>query len=393
MSERIETPPASTGGGAGRGPLKGVRVVELAGIGPSPFCCMLLADMGADVLRVERPSAVGRPQSIDRVLNRGRRFVAVDLKHPDGVDAVLRLVDTADVVVEGFRPGVAERLGLGPDVVLARNPRVVYGRMTGWGQEGPYASAPGHDINYVALSGVLDAIGPAERPVPPLNLIGDFGGGGALLATGIVSALFERSTSGEGQVVDAAMVDGAAQLATMIQGLRHEGAWADEREANLLDGGAPYYGVYETSDGRFVSVGAMEPQFYAGLLEGLGFDVAELGEQEDRSRWADTRARFAARFAERTRDEWCAVLEPLGVCFSPVLSFEEAPGHAHAAARDAYVEVDGRLVPAPAPRFGRTPSAAGAPAADAGAHTDAALADWGFAADELARLRDAGAIT
>ncbi|MBF6619367.1 MAG: CoA transferase [Patulibacter sp.] len=382
----------ATSGGAGQGPLAGLRVVELAGMGPGPYCCMLLADMGADVIRVDRAAAVGKGQEIDRLLNRSRRTIAVDLKHPDGVETVLRLGDRADVLVEGYRPGVAERLGVGPDVVRARNPRLVYGRMTGWGQDGPYAQQPGHDINYIALSGVLDAIGPHERPVPPLNLVGDFGGGGAVLALGLVSAVYEAGRSGQGQVVDASMLEGAAQLATAIIGMGHEGAWAPDREVNILDGGAPYYRVYETSDDRFVSVGAVEPQFYAALVGGLGLDVDELPDQNDQRHWPAVRERFAAIFRTRTRDDWCARLEPLGACFAPVLSFAEAPHHPQLQARGAYVELEGRPVPAPAPRFSRTPARIGAPAADPGSHTDEVLADWGVAADEVARLRASGAV-
>jgi alpha-methylacyl-CoA racemase len=367
-------------------------VIELAGLGPGPFCCMLLADMGAEVLRVERTAQVGGGQAIDRLLNRGRRAVAVDLKHPEGVGLVLDLAAGADVLVEGYRPGVAERLGVGPDDVLARNPRLVYGRMTGWGQEGPYATAPGHDIDYIALSGALHAIGPASRPVPPLNLVGDFGGGGALLALGIVSALLEATRSGEGQVIDAAMVDGAAQLATAIIGMRQEGAWADEREANLLDGAAPFYGTYETRDGRWVAVGAVEPQFYAALLEGLGIDDEPVEQQNDEARWPAVRERFAAAFRTRTREEWCAALEPLGACFAPVLSLDEAPGHVHARARDAWVPFDRGPVPAPAPRFSRTPSRIGAPAVDPGVDSRDALAAWGVAEDRVAALVASGAV-
>ncbi|MDO9410834.1 CaiB/BaiF CoA-transferase family protein [Patulibacter sp.] len=385
---RAERPTDPSAGG----PLAGVRVIELAGIGPAPFGCMMLADMGADVVRVDRASAAGDPGAVDRALNRGRRSIAVDLKRPEGVEVVLRLTDGADVLVEGFRPGVAERLGVGPDVVRGRNPRLVYARMTGWGQEGPYAQAPGHDLNYLALSGLLHAIGRADRPVAPLNVVADFGGGGALLATGVLGALLERTRSGVGQTVDVAMVDGAGQLATAIHGMRHEGYWEDEREANLLDGGAHFYDVYATGDGRFVSVAAVEPQFYALLLRGMGIDPAELGDQDDRSRWPAGSARFAEVFATRTRDEWCAILEPLGACFAPVLTLDEAPHHAHAVARGGFVDVDGHAVPAPAPRYDRTPLTAGAAPVPVGADTDATLAAAGFAPDEVARLREVGAV-
>ncbi len=374
------------------GPLRGVRVVELAGLGPAPFGCMLLADMGAEVVRVERVEAVGGRGNVDRVLNRGRRSIAVDLKHPAGVRTVLRLTDAADVFVEGFRPGVAERLGVGPEALLARNPRLVYGRMTGWGQDGPNAAVPGHDINFLALSGVLHGIGPAERPVVPANLIADFGGGGALLAMGVVAALLERAGSGRGQVVDAAMIDGAGQIATAIHGMDHEGAWGPQREANLLDGGAPFYGAYATSDGRFVAVGAVEPQFYATLLDALGLDPAELGDQHDRSRWRGARRRIAAVFATRTRDEWCAQLTPLEACVTPVLTLEEARRDSHQRARDGFVTVDGDPVPAPAPRFGRTPSRAGAAPVPLGADTDRVLREAGLDDGEIGALRADGVI-
>jgi alpha-methylacyl-CoA racemase len=373
------------------GPLAGIRVVELAGIGPGPFAAMLLADLGAEVLRVDRPEAA-RP-AWPTVLARGRRSVAVDLKHPDGPGVVLDLVAAADALVEGFRPGVAERLGIGPDPCLARNPRLVYGRVTGWGQDGPWRLAAGHDIDYVALAGALHPIGEAGGPpVPPLNLVGDFGGGGMLLALGVVAALLEAARSGRGQVVDAAMVDGAALLTTQFHELLAAGLWREERGANLLDGGAPFYAVYETADGRHLAVGALEPQFWAELVERLGLDPAGLPAQLDRDGWPALRERLAALFRTRTRDEWCELLAGTDACVAPVLGLAEAPAHPHNRSRGTFVEVGGVVQPAPAPRFSRTPPDPPRPPARPGGHTDQALADWGVAPDEVARLRAAGAI-
>jgi alpha-methylacyl-CoA racemase len=373
------------------GPLAGVRVVELAGIGPGPFCAMLLADLGAEVLRVDRPAA--SRTAWPTVLARGRRSVAVDLKHPDGAGVVLDLVAAADALVEGFRPGVAERLGIGPDACLARNPRLVYGRVTGWGQEGPWRQAAGHDIDYIALAGALHPIGQAGGPpVPPLNLIGDFGGGGMLLALGVVAALLEAGRSGAGQVVDAAMVDGAALLTTQFHELLAAGLWGEERGANLLDGGAPFYGVYETADGRHLAVGALEPQFWAELLRRLGLDGGDLPAQLDRDGWPRLRERLAALFRTRTREEWCELLAGTDACVAPVLGLREAPAHPHNRARGTFVEVGGVTQPAPAPRFSRTPCDPPAPAASPGEHTDQALADWGLPPDEIARLRATAAI-
>jgi alpha-methylacyl-CoA racemase len=378
------------------GPLEGVRVVELAGIGPGPFAAMMLADMGADVVRVDRTQKVtgGDPAHppLD-LLGRGRRSVGVDLKHPEGAGVVLKLTEHADVLIEGFRPGVMERLGIGPEECMARNPRLVYGRMTGWGQEGPYADAAGHDINYIALAGALDPIGRAgERPVPPLNLVGDFGGGGMFMAYGVVCALLEAGRSGRGQVIDAAMVDGAAVLTTFIHSLRAIGLWTDERGTNLLDTGAHFYDVYETADHRFVSVGSIEPQFYAELLRLSGLDGEELPGQMDRSQWPALKDRVAEVFRTKTRDEWCALMEGTDVCFAPVLSMGEAPAHPHNLRREAFVEVAGVPQPAPAPRFGRTPGAIGRPPPHAGQHTEDTLAEWGFTAGEREKLRQAGAI-
>src|SRR5262245_2191092 len=380
----------------GLGPLAGYRVLELAGIGPGPHCAMLLADLGADVLRVDRTAdaqlGISKPAFAD-LMNRGRRSVAVDLKHPEGVATVLRLVERADVLIEGFRPGVTERLGLGPDVCLARNPRLIYGRMTGWGQTGPLAQAAGHDWNYIAITGALYPIGRAgERPVPPLNLVGDFGGGALYLAFGIAAALLEAQRSGKGQVVDAAIVDGAASLMTLFYGLRAAGVWTDERAANFLDTAAPFGEVYETRDGKYITVLAIEPKFYKELLERMGLAGEDLPHQHDRSAWPAMKERFAAIFRTRTRDEWCAILEGTDACFAPVLSMAEAPTHPHNVARETFVDYEGVVQPAPAPRFSRTPGAIQRPPARPGEHTTEALADWGFAASDIARLRAAGAV-
>ena len=378
------------------GPLSGIRIVEIAGIGPGPFCAMMLADLGAEVLRVDRAERAKLPRgdgpNLD-LLNRGRRSVAVDLKSPAGVEVVLRLLEKADALIEGFRPGVMERLGLGPDVCLARNPKLVFGRMTGWGQDGPLAKVAGHDLNYIALTGALHAIGRADSPPPPpLNLIGDFGGGGLLLAYGILAALLERARSGKGQVVDAAMVDGASALMAIIFGAHTSGWWRDERAANMLDGGAHFYDCYETKDGKYVSIGAIEPQFYAQLLELTGLKGEALPHQMDRSGWPKTKERLTAIFKTKTRDEWCAVMEGTDVCFAPVLSLAEAPEHPHMKARNTFVEVEGVRQPGPAPRFSRTPGVIERPPAHAGEHTDEALVDWGFPSGDVAELRKSGAI-
>ncbi len=376
------------------GPLNGVRVIEIASLAPAPFGCMILSDLGADVLRVDRAERCG-PQA--RVpadpLSRGRRSIGLNLKDEGAVEILLRLIAEADVLVEGFRPGVAERLGFGPDVCAARNPRLIFARMTGWGQEGPLAPTAGHDINYIAISGALGPIGRAgERPVPPLNLIGDFGGGGMLLAMGILAALVERGTSGTGQVVDAAMVDGSALLTSFLYGMLATGAWEDRRGSNLLDGGAPFYDTYVCADGGCVAVGALEPQFYAALLAGLGLTDAGLPPQHDRAGWPVLRERFAAAFVSRTRDAWAQVFAGTDACVFPVLSLTEAPVHPHAAARGAFVEVGGVVQPAPAPRFSR--SAAGQPTAPPrpGADTDGVLASLGMTDREVADLRARGAV-
>jgi alpha-methylacyl-CoA racemase len=373
------------------GPLADLREVELAGIGPGPFAAMVLADLGADVVRIDRPPAAadhGRP--FMEALCRGRPSVALDLKQEGAAEVVLRLVERADALIEGFRPGTTERLGLGPDVCLARNERLVYGRVTGWGQTGPLASSPGHDIGYVALSGALASIGrPRGLPVPPLNLVGDFGGGGMLLAVGVLAGVLEARRSGRGQVVDAAMTDGSALLMTMIYGAHAAGAWSAERGVNLLDGGAPFYDVYATADGRAVAVGCLEEQFYAELLRLLGLDGAELRER-GRERWPAIRQALAEAFAQRTRAEWETIFAGSEVCFAPVLDLEEAPAHPHNRARGTFYEAGGGVLPMPAPRFGRTPAGMPAPASPPGADTETALEAWGFAAAEIRALRDAG---
>jgi alpha-methylacyl-CoA racemase len=379
------------------GPLSGVRVIEIAGIGPGPFCAMMLADMGAEVIRVDRAQAVrgGDPSAPPAdVLNRGRRSIGVDLKHPDGVAVVLDLAESADALIEGFRPGVAERLGIGPDECLARNPRLVYGRMTGWGQSGPYAHTAGHDINYIALAGALDPIGRAGgAPVPPLNLVGDFGGGGLILAYGLVCALLEASRSGEGQVVDAAMVDGAAVLMSMFHAFTAMGIWNDQRGTNLLDTGAHFYDTYETADGKYVAIGSIEPQFYAELLRLTELvDDGDFAAQMDRSRWPELKERLAGVFRTKTRDEWCQIMEGTDVCFAPVLSISEAPGHPHNVERGTFVEVAGITQPAPAPRFSRTQAEIQRPPSHAGQHTDEILTEAGIDAARIAELRETGAI-
>lgn len=378
------------------GPLEGIRIIEIAGIGPGPFAAMMLADLGAEVIRVDRAQNVpaGFPDhpSAD-LLNRGRQNIAVDLKNPEGVETVLRLVEGADALIEGFRPGVTDRLGIGPDVCQARNPRLVYGRMTGWGQSGPMAMAAGHDINYIALSGALDPIGRrGEKPLPPLNLVGDFGGGGMMLAFGVLAALHERNRSGKGQVVDAAMTDGSAVLSTMIHSMRHMGFWNDERGTNMLDTGAHFYDTYETADGKYVSIGSIEPQFYAELLEKTGLAGEDLPSQMDRDAWPRVAEKLTAVFKTKTRDEWCALMEGSDVCFAPVLSIPEAYEHPHNKERGTFIEVAGVVQPGPAPRFDRTPASVRSAPAHPGQNTDEVLTGWGFSADEITALRDKGAV-
>jgi alpha-methylacyl-CoA racemase len=373
------------------GPLKGLRIIELAGIGPGPFCGMMLSDMGADVIRVERTG--GRGGASGDVLARNRRSVAVDLKSAEGVETVLKLVEGADALFEGFRPGVTERLGLGPEACQARNPKLVYGRMTGWGQDGPMAQAAGHDINYIGLSGALYGIGRAgERPVPPLNLVGDFGGGGMLLAYGMVCALLEAKTSGQGQVVDAAMIDGAASLMSMFFSMAAGGMYTDQRGTNLLDGGAHFYDTYETADGKHVCIGSIEPQFYALLIEKAQLDPERFKPQMDRSQWPALKAELADVFKTRTRDQWCEIMEGTDVCFAPVLSIFEAPDHPHNKARNGFLALDGVMQPAPAPRFDRTPGKVRHSAPAAGADSRAVLADFGFESAAIDELLAAGVV-
>jgi alpha-methylacyl-CoA racemase len=381
------------------GPLEGVKIVELAGIGPAPFCAMLLSDMGAEVIRVDRAANVGHDVGREGedprfgLLQRGRRNIAIDLKNGEGAAAALRLIDRADALIEGFRPGVMERLGLGPDICLPRNPKLVYGRMTGWGQDGPIAHTAGHDINYIALSGALYSIGEAGGPpVPPLNLIGDFGGGALYLAMGVLAGIISARTSGRGQVIDCSMVEGSASLMMMMYGALAAGAWREERGHNRTDGGAHYYQVYETKDGEHVAIGSIEPQFYALLLKHTGLAGEPLPDQTKRAAWPDMKTRLARIFKEKTRAEWTQIMEQTDICFAPVLRMSEAFSHPHNAHRRSFVEIDGIVQPAPAPRFLGTPTQVQAPPARIGEHTDAVLRDWGFAADDIAGLHRSGAV-
>ena len=376
------------------GPLNGFKIIELAGIGPGPFCGMMLADMGAEVIRVERIAAAQAAEAPKDVLTRNRRSIAVDLKNPKGVETVLRLVEGADGLIEGFRPGVTERLGLGPEQCQARNPRLVYGRMTGWGQEGPMAQAAGHDINYISLAGALHAIGrPGERPVPPLNLVGDFGGGGMLLAYGMVCGLLEVTKSNEGQVIDAAMVDGTAALMAMFYSMSASGAFDTQRGTNLLDGGAHFYDTYETADGEHVSIGSIEPQFYALLMEKAGLDAEYFQPQMNKGRWGELKAKLTEVFLTKTQAEWCDIMEGSDVCFAPVLNLINAATHPHNVARNSYQEVAGVLQQAPAPRFSRTPAAAIQAPRVPGEDSASVLADFGLTATEVAQLTEQGVVS
>ena len=376
------------------GPLNGFKIIELAGIGPGPFCGMMLADMGAEVIRVERIAAAQAAEAPKDVLTRNRRSIAVDLKNPKGVETVLRLVEGADGLIEGFRPGVTERLGLGPEQCQARNPRLVYGRMTGWGQEGPMAQAAGHDINYISLAGALHAIGrPGERPVPPLNLVGDFGGGGMLLAYGMVCGLLEVTKSNEGQVIDAAMVDGTAALMAMFYSMSASGAFDTQRGTNLLDGGAHFYDTYETADGEHVSIGSIEPQFYALLMEKAGLDAEYFQPQMNKGRWGELKAKLTEVFLTKTQAEWCDIMEGSDVCFAPVLNLIDAATHPHNVARNSYQEVAGVLQQAPAPRFSRTPAAAIQAPRVPGEDSASVLADFGLTATEVAQLTEQGVVS
>jgi len=373
-----------------QGPLSGLKVLEFAGIGPGPFCGMLLSDLGADVVRIDRKGP-GRGAKTD-ITGRGRKSVAMDLKSPAAVEACLKLMESADAVFEGFRPGVMERLGLGPAVALARNPKLVFGRMTGWGQTGPYAQAAGHDMNYIAISGALGAIGTAEKPIPPLNLVGDFGGGALYLAFGLLAGVIHARASGQGQVIDCAMSDGAASLMAMFYGFKAAGMWREERRSNLLDGGAHFYDTYQCADGEWISIGSIEPQFYALLLEKTGINDPDFKAQMDRAAWPSLHDKMARVIAAKTRDEWCAIMDASDVCFAPVLSLDEAPRHPHNVARRTFVEIEGVVQPAPAPRFSGTPGVIAGPPPAIGADNAAALGDWGFSGSEIENLRTAGAL-
>ena len=374
------------------GPLTGIRVVEMAGIGPGPFTAMMLSDLGAEVIRVDRLSHKGTGHRAN-VLNRGRKSIAVDLKNPRGVETTLRLIEQADVVLEGFRPGVMERLGLGPEECLSVNPRLIFARMTGWGQTGPLSQAAGHDINYISIAGALGAMGYADRPpAPPLNLVGDFGGGAMYLLTGILAALVERATSGQGQIIDAAMTDGTASLLSPFFGLMAMNMWTTDRFSNRLDGGAFYYGSYECSDGKYISIGSLEPQFYAELLEKAEITDPEFQEQLDEAAWPAKREKLDQLFKTRTRQQWCDIMEGTDVCFAPVLDLKEAPAHPHNINRKTFVELDGVVQPAPAPRFSRTQGEIQGPAAMAGEHTREVLSAWNFTDQEIGELQASGAI-
>ena len=360
------------------GPLNGVKIVEFAGIGPGPFCGMLLSDLGADVVRIDRAGR-SAPSNPKDVTGRGRRSIALDLKAPEDIELALGLIEKADGLIEGFRPGVMERLGLGPDVAMARNPKLVYWRMTGWGQHGTLAHAAGHDLNYIALTGALGAMGrKGERPYPPLNLIGDYGGGALYLAFGLCAGIIHARSSGEGQVIDCAMTDGAASLSAMFYGMRASGIWSDKREDNLLDGGAHFYDTYECSDGKFVSIGSIEPQFYALLLEKAELTDPGFQAQMDRSKWPELKQKLADVIATKTREEWCEIMEGTDICFAPVLSLAEAPAHPHNQARGTFVEYEGVVQPAPAPRFSKTPGEIRGAAPGTDEHREQVLSEWGL---------------
>ena len=374
------------------GPLKGLKIIEMAGIGPGPFCGMVLADLGAKIIRVDRASAIGTGSKQDAA-NRGKKSIAVDLKSEEGVEVVLKLVETADAIFEGFRPGVMERLGLGPDVCSKRNERIVFGRMTGWGQEGPLANAAGHDINYISLTGALAAIGrPGSPPVPPLNLIGDFGGGGMLLALGLVAALLESKESKKGQVVDAAMTDGSALLMTMIYTMQSSGVWKTSMGSNLLDGGSHFYDTYECKDGKFISIGSIEPQFYALLCQIADLDEEVFGKQMSRDSWPEQKEVITKIFLKKTRDEWCDLMEGTDVCFAPVLDMSEAPKHPHNIERKTFIDLEGVTQPAPAPRFSRTePEVVSSPSI-VGEHTNEVLSSIGLSDEDISSLKTSGAV-
>jgi alpha-methylacyl-CoA racemase len=375
------------------GPLNGYTVIELAGIGPAPMGGMMLADMGAEVIRIDRAAGANNMMPMD-VSARGKKSVVLNLKDPAGVETLLRLVDKADVLVDPFRPGVCEKLGIGPDACLARNPKLVFARMTGWGQDGPLAQAAGHDINYISITGALYAMGrKGQKPVPPLNLVGDMGGGGMLLVTGVLAALLETSNSGKGQVIDVAMVDGAAQLMWMFHGFHAMGLWdASQRESNMLDGGAHYYDTYECADGQYISIGSIEPQFYALLKHHAGLSEEDFGDQNNAAAWPQMKQKLTAVFLQKSQAEWCAIMEGTDVCFAPVLSFVDAPSHPANVARKTYIDVGGVTQPAPAPRFSRTPSSVRRPGPNPGQDTDTVLAAMGFAEREISELKHKGAV-
>ena len=373
-----------------QGPLTGLKVIEFAGIGPGPFCGMLLSDLGADVVRIDRKGQ-GRGSPSD-ITARGRRSVGLDLKNPAAIETCLKLMEGADAVFEGFRPGVMERLGLGPEVALARNPKLVYGRMTGWGQFGPYANAAGHDMNYIAITGALHAIGTSEKPIPPLNLVGDFGGGALYLAFGLLAGVLSARETGKGQVIDCAMSDGAASLMAMFYGFKASGMWKEERRSNLLDGGAHFYDTYQCADGKWISIGSIEPQFYALLLEKTGINDPDFAAQMDRAGWDSLRTKLGHVIAQKTQAEWCEIMDATDVCFAPVLDLDEAPRHPHNAARKTFVELEGVIQPAPAPRFSETPGAIQGPPPAIGAHDREALGDWGFSSAEIDALKASGAL-
>ncbi|MBP6876515.1 MAG: CoA transferase [Phenylobacterium sp.] len=374
----------------GKGPLSGLKVVEFAGIGPGPFCGMLLSDLGADVVRIDRKGQ-GRASPAD-ITSRGRRSIGLDLKNPAAIETCLKLMESADAVFEGFRPGVMERLGLGPDIALKRNPKLVYGRMTGWGQFGPYANAAGHDMNYIAITGALHAIGTNDKPIPPLNLVGDFGGGALYLAFGLLAGVLNARQTGQGQVIDCAMSDGAASLMAMFYGFKASGMWKEERRANLLDGGAHFYDTYQCADGKWISIGSIEPQFYALLLEKTGINDPAFAAQMDRGSWNDLRDKLGHVIAQKTQAEWCEIMDATDVCFAPVLDLDAAPKHPHNVARQTFVELGGVVQPAPAPRFSATPGEIQGPPPAIGAHDREALGDWGFSAAAIDELKAAGAL-
>lgn len=375
------------------GPLQGIRILELAGIGPGPFCGMMLADMGAEVITIDRPGGNPSAAGGHDVLFRNRRNIAIDLKQPQGVETVLALCEQADAIFEGYRPGVAERLGIGPDACMARNPKLVYGRMTGWGQDGPLAHTAGHDINYISLSGALHATGRrGEKPVPPLNLVGDFGGGGMMLAFAITCALLEAGRSGKGQVIDCSMHEGSAALMAMFYGLKGNGLFDDTRGTHMLDSGAHFYDVYETADGKYISIGSIEPQFYALLKEKAGLDEASFGEQMNPARWPEQKQQLEALFRSKTRDQWCQLMEGTDICFAPVLGLDEAPQHPHNQARGSFITVDGVTQHAPTPRFSRSHAATPTPMRAAGADSEAILRDAGISEADIALLLDCNAV-